>query len=390
MGPFPVTRCVDDVSVSSHGPLSTATISGRQRCVMRYSARRMRHRRSPHQLGSEAGDALARAAQTVGLSVRRHKGVDRFLDFDVLTPEGAVIAAKVKTVAVLSHMHQVGWADDATDVLRVVVADQIPMPLRQELNAAGIGWLDRRGHLRLVGRGLFVDADVPAYEPPSSMVGRSQAPISGRAGLASASALLLHPEEPLGVSEIARLANMNPSSISRALATLAGADLAERIERGRYRPLVPELFWTLADVWPRERESLVLTAPKLSQLGLDPFDERRSLGWVMGSHRAAVEWGAPLVLTEDFPATYYLPTVDAAQTAQVLAAAGPPVPPAVGTFMKVAVDPIGLVSGTQQRRAADAVPLAHPLFCALDLSAASRDREALAEWTPPEPFVRVW
>jgi hypothetical protein len=35
-------------------------------------------------------------------------------------------------------------------------------------------------------------------------------------------------------------------------------------------------------------------------------------------------------------------------------------------------------------------PLAHPLFCALDLTAASLDREALEQCTPPEAFARVW
>lgn len=84
------------------------------------------------------------------------------------------------------------------------------------LNDSAVSWLDRRGHLRLTGDGLYIDADVPpiSRKTPERRITRD--PITGRSGLAAA-ALLLRPHDPMGVSEIARAAGLNPSSITRAM-----------------------------------------------------------------------------------------------------------------------------------------------------------------------------
>jgi hypothetical protein len=50
--------------------------------------------------------------------------------------------------------------------LAVVVADRVSAPLGEWLRDVGAGWLDRRGHLRLV-RGALIDTDVPPLLPPA-------------------------------------------------------------------------------------------------------------------------------------------------------------------------------------------------------------------------------
>jgi hypothetical protein len=295
------------------------------------------------------------------------------------------------------------------------VADQIPSAIRTTLNEAAIGWLDRRGHLRLTGEGVYLDADVPRLSRKAPQSGIERDPIKGRSGLAAAAALLFRPDDPMGVSEIARVAELNPSSITRAMTSLASANLAERHGRGRYRALVPELFWALADVWPRESEVLELNQPSLEQdrLGMNT-SHPDEVGWSVAGERGAVAWGAPLVLTADYPIVFYVPNMQSTRVAKLLAAEGSVSGSRSGAksrsesgsrsgsrsrsaagldaraAIRLAVDPIGLV--TMRRHLAPGYhwPLAHPLFCALDLTASSRDREALGQWTPPEGFTRVW
>ena len=43
----------------------------------------------------------------------------------------------------------------------MVVADQVSEGARAVLRQAGIGWLDRRGHLRLSAPGVLIDTDLP-------------------------------------------------------------------------------------------------------------------------------------------------------------------------------------------------------------------------------------
>lgn len=300
-------------------------------------------------------------------------------------PDGSIIALDIKVSAAPSW----AWISklEPTANPTIVVADRIPTDAREHLNARGVGWLDRRGHLRFVAAGFFIDADVqPSARPGAPTVNRDA--ISGRSGLAAAAALLLNPDNPLGVTEISRQANLNASSISRAMFALADAQLAERLSRGRYRPLVPELFWALAEVWPRDRTTTGLTAADLkgAQLGAG-IETVSSLGWAMAAERGAVSWGAPLVLTGDYPTLLYVPDETAIRSALAL---HPENKSQRRPGIALAVDPTGLIVANRFRPPAVPLPLAHPLFCALDLTAASRDREALEQWTPPDGFSRVW
>jgi hypothetical protein len=265
----------------------------------------------------------------------------------------------------------------------VLVADQIPRALRSVLNDSGIGWLDRRGHLRLVADGIHVDADVPEQSRHAADSGSNREPIKGRSGLAAASALLLRPEDPMGVSETARTADLNPSSITRAMTSLVRAHLADRRGRGIYRALVPELFWALADVWPNERVS-VRWAVNVQPGGPHPIADTGDSSWVAAGIRGSLAWGAPLVVTGDYPTELYVPDEQTIRRVAALHRDG------TGSEVMLSADPNGFVTKQAFDARSFAWPVAHPLFCALDLTRSSRDREALEQWTPPEEFTRVW
>lgn len=330
--------------------------------------------------------ALREAIAAIGLPEGPAPHAGAVPDMVLARPDGSVMTIEVKATALpsLDWVAKLGAGSDQI----VVVADQIPSGVREQLNDHGVAWLDRRGHLRLVRDGLFIDADIPRSErSPTSSADR--APIAGRSGLAAAAALLMRPDDPLGVSEVARFAGLNASSISRAMAQLADAQLAEQVGRGRYRPLVPELFWALADVWPRGRTTTGLAISDLGRRELRAIENHtEAAGWAIAGERGAVAWGAPLVLTGDYPPFLYVPDDQAIRTALALRPATSE--PSNIPTITLAVDPTGLIVSHRHRPRPDDIPLAHPLFCALDLTATSRDREALEQWNPPEEFTRVW
>jgi hypothetical protein len=330
--------------------------------------------------------ALRDAASALGV-VTQPPSADGVADLVFRAADGSLIPLVVKAAALptASLVHELAGRAGTT----VVVGDRIPSATRQLLNEQRIAWLDRRGHLRMVAGPFHIDADVPPVERHVSPR-TSRFSLAGRSGLAAAAALLVAPEDPPGVSEIARRADLNPSSISRAMSSLVDAQLAERAARGRFRPLVPELFWALADAWPDERTVVPLRLADLSAassiMSSTRVDQR---GWALAGERGAVAWGAPLVLTADYPAVIYAP--DHEEMRRVIATAPSSRSKADRDVpVSVAVDPIGFATAPRYRRDRVAVPLAHPLFCALDLTKASRDREALEQWEPPEGFVRVW
>lgn len=355
-------------------------------CVIVQDA--MRTRSSPQQMGDSAAAALHAAFSTIGLEARPATG-DGGADIVIRTPDGALLSVDIKTAA-LPTADWVARLRPRAALQTIVVADQIPTGVRQELNDRGVAWLDRRGHLRFVGGGLFIDADVPTDQrSPSS--DPSRLPIRGRSGFAAAVALLIRPDGATGVGEIARSTGMSASSISRAMAALAGAQLAERLDRGRYRPLAPELFWTLADVWPAARTPVQLSTDDLAdeRLGAHVSD-LEAVGWAMGGERGAVGWGAPLVLTGDYPTVLYVPDEGAIRRSQVVSGEDGAKPRTRGPYVELAVDPVGLLTRNRYAAKSASSPLAHPVACALDLAATSRGREALDQWDPPEAFTRVW
>jgi hypothetical protein len=297
-------------------------------------------------------------------------------DLVVTPPAGDAVRIEVKAAA----LPTLDWVAKlpkrvAAGAAVVVVGDQISGDVRAALDKRGIGWLDRRGHFRLVVPGMYVDVDVPPT--PRAGVSVMKHVIRGRAGLAAAAQLLMAVDAPVNASEIARAAGLNTSSITRALQTLVDEQLVERRSPSSYRPLTPELFWAVAEVWPRAGELLQVDLARLRDLQRPDFS-----GPALAGVRGAVAWGAPLAITADTPARVYVPDDATLRAARALESKS-------GDPVEIAVDPIGLITRHRYPRA-EVIPRAHQVFCALDLTGTARDREALEQMGAAEGFTRVW
>ncbi len=318
----------------------------------------MAYRVLPQQLEAAAVAALDQAAKDAGLRAHRSPRTDTS-ELVITPPNGKqlvvdVAATSIPTIDKLENLATSRNPDRPT----VVVADQLSAPARELLDGAGIGWLDRRGHLRLVAKGLYVDSDVsPAIRKGEAP--RSSQPIAGRSGLAAAAALLLDPEAPMRGSDIARFAQLNPSSITRAMSALVEAHLAERRARGDYRAVVPELFWALADEWPHDAVSIRWSMPPEDddQLGFNRHD-LAAPGWAASGVSGALAWGAPLAATADYPVRLYVPDPQLVRKARLLHEGG------TGNEARLSVDPVGLVTfAALQRRRPHMARRASTLLC---------------------------
>jgi hypothetical protein len=279
---------------------------------------------------------------------------------------------------------------DHAGTFAVLVADAIPDATRALLRDAGWSWLDRRGHLFLQAPGLLINDNAVEPHPRAAPTAGRSAPINGRAGLAAAAALLIRPEEPPGVRELAREGGLAPSTISAAMKSLRDSSLIDQ----RGRPLIPEMFWALADAWAPDRVALA-SAPipgRATRLGLN-LGHLDQPGWATSGTLAASAWGAPVPVRSGFPPDFYVPSPRQARAAsrQLHAAAN-----WEDRGCTVAVAPVPQV--VLPRYDAESLaapwlewPLTHPLFVALDLAQdRSRGVEILSGWTPPSEFRRVW
>lgn len=126
----------------------------------------------------------------------------------------------------------------------VIVADAVPGAQRRELDRAGIGWLDRRGHLKLRAPGVFIDADVPGSPGVRSSLRRD--PLGGPVALAVAfDALTCYPEPVSKVRPLARMLEASPAGVSQAISRLIDAGLLTETRIAA----VPGLFWAVVDTW---------------------------------------------------------------------------------------------------------------------------------------------
>jgi hypothetical protein len=276
----------------------------------------------------------------------------------------------------------------ASHLIGVVVASAVPDTTKAILRDHGWGWLDRRGELDLRAPGLVVHTTDLAPSTPAIRTG-TRDPIRGRAGITTAACLLIDLDGQPGVREIARRGDLAPSTVSTALADLRAASLVE--DDGR--PLVPELFWALADAWKPDRHAFAEIPPRANarlELGLQSLDEP---GWGVGNTVAAAAWSAPVVVGSDAPPDFYVPSERDLRAAQGELRVAHTVDERACT---VAVAPTVFV--VRPRYAAGSLampsvdwPVVHPLFVALDLSLdRARGVEILRDWTPPAPFKRVW
>ncbi len=287
------------------------------------------------------------------------------------------------------------WCCSASTSSTFLVADRISAATRAELRRHGWGWLDFRGHLHLAGRGVFVDAEVPSAK---ARVERED-PFSGSVGVEVACALLLDPNLPRGVRDLARSLDRSPSAVSQALAAfrrqgLVGSDGTA---------VIPNLFWETAGIWqPREAHLENPPQPGVGsvntalQLGID--DVGTQPGWALTGTLAAAAYGAPIAARSDFPPDFYVPNSATLRRATRLLGQ------AVNADHRRASVRVALArviceqrvdpKGDQARAWSsgnEPWPLAIPVFVALDLARdPGRGREILDGWHPPQPWQRVW
>lgn len=346
--------------------------------------------------GAAAGvEELRDAAAAIGLRAESPPA-GAGADLVLVNPGGAPILVQIIRTSLVSadrlerliRHPKARWAEYSH--IKVVVADRITEQARQQLQAAGWSWLDLRGHLHLVGVGLFVDANVPRLHEERGL----PKPLSGRASREVAALLLLDPTRPASIREIARTLGRSASTVSHAIASMRQASLVD--DRGK--AVIPDLFWELADNWkPDSKDMQRLPSPHATRaagsideplrLGLD--DVEATTGWALTDTLAAAAYGAPVGARSDHPPDFYIPDQAIMRRAIHLLGAAPSHETRAAT---IRIAPFPLICARRIDWPHETWPLARPLFVALDLASdPGRGREVLDGWTPPpEAGHRVW
>jgi hypothetical protein len=266
------------------------------------------------------------------------------------------------------------------------VGDLVTAAVQDALRQAGWGWLDRRDHLVLRAKGVHIDADVPADERPTA--GGPVRTISGVAAISWAAALLMSPEAPPSMRAVARRVSLSHSAIVAAAKKLKAASLV----RGDGRPLVPELFWALAEEW-RPRSVALAELPTSGSkgtygapgIGLEPDGP----GWAVAGSVGAAAWGAPVVVGSNYPPDFYVPSPAELRQATLRLGEAPRFEVRACTIA-VAPTPLVCVDRFPRSDQWGHWSFAHGLFAALGLAQdRGRGAEILGSWNPAE-FARVW
>lgn len=269
----------------------------------------------------------------------------------------------------------------------LVVADRVTDAARKVLTSQHGGYLDLRGRLSLRSAGILIDAEV---EPIKTRSARNEA-FSGKAGLEVAASILMNPERPVAVRQLARALHRSPSTVSEILAALRRDQLL-----GAGNTIVgTDLFWAVADHWATPSVYLA-EAPAIEdqglrsalRLGLD--DVEQGEGWALTDSVAAVAYGAPLAARPEQVLNFYVNDQAIVRRATTLLGT---VESAVHAWAAVRAAPVPAVVQSRVAAATDVThwPLAHPVFVALDLAQdVGRGREILDAWTPDGRWTRVW
>lgn len=340
-------------------------------------------------LATQGGSAFARALRHLGhhvVEAPEGTGGDLMVTVDGIEVPVQIEAASVVNPGTVGRL-VTGAPKSRTAVAHIVVGDLISGPAQEALREAGWGWFDRRGHVVLRATGVHIDADVPIDERPTA--GAPSKPISGAAAISWAAALLMSLEDPPSIRQVARRVSLSHSAIVTASKRLKDASLV----RADGRPLVPELFWALADEWRPRPVPLADLPPEgdaktYAALGVNL--EESGPGWAAAGMVGAAVWGAPTAIGSAYPPDFYVPS--AAELRQATLRLGE-----ASRFedraCTVAVAPTPLVCAERVDRESSEWGhwrFAHGLFAALDLAQdRARGTEILADWAPKD-FTRVW
>ncbi len=246
----------------------------------------------------------------------------------------------------------------------LVVADRISDAGREVLRAAGWGWLDRRGHLRLWMPGVRIESALPRVDADRPATGNVWTTV----GLEIALAAMCFPDEPV-------TARREAVRIGRSVGTtheLIGRFVEQGLIGSRtHLPLMPDLFWETAGRWPDDGWLALPVAldALAARLGADEL--------VRVDERAATLGGAHIAAAGDLPARCYLPTAAAVRRARSLADREQP------TRTWVRQSPVRWLPELEGLAPDDDHPwrVGHPLVCALRLAAdPARGREIVESW----------
>jgi hypothetical protein len=346
----------------------------------------------PSGQGPGATDAIRDAVGALGLRVEDGPP-DSGPDLVVVNPAGGRVHLEVKrlslaTVEGLAHRIDTWNARLPEHTVGILVADRVTGEARETLRAADWGWLDLRGHLHIVGEGLFIDTDVPAIRQPP---GRSE-PFAGHVGVEVATLLLLDPHQSATVRGIAKTLGRSVSSVSEVMASMRSSGLltADR------RPVTPDLFWALAEHW-RSPQADVRSLPRpgdgtvSSALHIGFTDVENTAGWALGDSVAAAAYRAPVGIRSDYPLDFHVPDEMTLRRATRLLGTANEHADRAAT-VRVAPTPVVCTRRVDAAGWSDeSWPLAQPLFVALDLAQdPGRGREILDGWIPPRRWPRVW
>lgn len=279
---------------------------------------------------------------------------------------------------------------------KIVVADTVTAGARAALAELHWGWIDRSWGAYLVngvgspGTPVIVHFRDRSLDGPYSdgVPGRFRGDsgsdaIRGRAGISLAAALLIRPNGPPSLREVAGWSSMSPQSMSNAAKRLTEHGLID--EAGI--PVLPDLFSELVNVWRPQKVVAVAEPPHPDLFPADQVDgDPNEMGVALGGDLAAAALGAPLVTSDSRPWLWVPSLATINRVARRLGTT---------TWDRragvLALPPTQLVTMWRHpRRSRQAWPLVHGLFAALDLARTPGRGDEILEDFHPEGVTRVW
>lgn len=343
----------------------------------------------------EVWEAFESALGTLGLDASFQLEPPGAVRWDAVgSIEGVPVVVEMKTVPQVGDVLTFDQVD-ADGAYKVLLGRRISAPVREALSKRDMGFFDGRGHVRLWRHPFLVDTEVPALVPAAGSGGRLRFETASLLDVALAVMdrfVVGEGSAVLGVRDTAAMLGRSPGTVSKQLAVLRAAYLAD--DRGQ--PTVPDLFEAVVEAWHPVRIPLAdrpqpnrgLVNQRL-QIGLD---DHKTPGWVLADSFAAAAWGAPVVLSGDAPPDFYVPDARILRQARTLLGDAD-----FGRHAcTVAVAPAPFVCRRRYDRSAvfnDSFLAPSPVVAALDLATdPARGREILQRWSQalPSGVRRVW
>lgn len=289
-------------------------------------------------------------------SAMRAVGVEVALDGPHLVIDGNILDIEVieRAHPTPADLERIEPARD--NQLRIVVADRISGTGRDVLRSRSIGWLDRRGHLRLWARGLRLEVPFTPIVTPAGRRVTSVTPAVRDVVFAMLTNPVIKPS-PRGLGA---LLERSPGYVSTILTGLAEDGLLD--DNGF--PLLPDLFWMIASHWPTDWVYLADSPDFVASI---------CKGLVTGGS-AAARWGAPLLPSAS--ETIHMQLASDLDLRRVLERSTQSARRNKAQTAVRVLGPLYALAGV----ASTGNRVAGPLLCALDLAVDQRGRETISGW----------